>query len=87
MPGVEEKRHKNFLWTPADHLQDFSAFLSLYGIDYGDDFSDLVVNSISSDGRTMLLNGADPDYQRKRAVVRLVPDDPIFADGFDVTPL
>jgi len=64
-----------------------SAFLALYGIDYGDDFSDLVVNSITSDGKTMLINGADPDYMRKRAVVRIVPDDEIYADGFDVIPI
>ena len=79
--------NRGFIWTAADHMQDFSAFLSMYGIDYGNDFSDLVVNSITPNGRTMLVNGADPDYQRKRAVVRIVPDDAIFADGFDVTPI
>jgi len=79
--------NRGFLWTPADHTQDMSGFLSLYGIDYGNDFSDLVVNSITSDGRTMLINGADPDYMRQRAVIRLVPDDAIFADGFDVIPI
>jgi uncharacterized membrane protein len=79
--------NRGFIWTPADHTQDISAFLSLYGIDYGNDFSDLVVNAITSDGRTMLINGADPDYVRQRAVVRIVPDDAIFADGFDVIPI
>lgn len=79
--------NRGFLWTPADHTQDMSGFLALYGIDYGNDFSDLVVNSITSDGKTMLINGADPDYMRKRAVVRIVPDDEIYADGFDVIPI
>ena len=68
-------------------MQDLSEFLSLYGIDYGNDFSDLVINSITPDGHHMLINGADPDYMRKRAVVNIVPDDAIFADGFDVTPI
>jgi len=79
--------NRGFLWTPADHTEDMSSFLALYGIDYGDDFSDLVVNSITSDGKTMLINGADPDYMRKRAVVRIVPDDEIYADGFDAIPI
>lgn len=78
--------NRGFIWTPADHMQDFSAFLALYGIDYGNDFSDLVVNSITPDGKAMLVNGGNADYVRQRAVVRLVPDDAIFADGFDVTP-
>lgn len=79
--------NRGFLWTPADHTQDMSDFLALYGIDYGNDFSDLVVNSVTSDGKTMLINGADPDYMRQRAVVRIVPDDEIYADGFDVIPI
>jgi uncharacterized membrane protein len=79
--------NRGFVWTPANLTQDMSAFLALYGIDYGDGFSDLVVNSITSDGKTMLINGADPDYMRKRAVVRIVPDDEIYADGFDVNPI
>lgn len=78
--------NRGFIWTPADHTQDMSGFLALYGIDYGADFSDLVVNSITSDGRTMLINGADPNYMRQRAVVRIVPDDEIYAEGFDVIP-
>jgi uncharacterized membrane protein len=78
--------NRGFIWTPADHMQDFSAFLAIYGIDYGDDFSDLVVNSITPDGNAMLVNGADPNYVRQRAVVRITPDDAIFSDGFDVTP-
>ena len=78
--------NRGFIWTPADHMQDFSEFLALYGIDYGNDFSDLVVNSITPDGKAMLVNGGNADYVRQRAVVRLVPDDAIFADGFDVTP-
>jgi uncharacterized membrane protein len=79
--------NRGFLWTPADHLQDLSAFLALYGIDYGDDFSDLVVNAMTPDGRALLINAANADYVRQRAVVHLEPDDAIFADGFDVTPI
>jgi hypothetical protein len=79
--------NRGFIWTPADHMQDFSAFLAQYGIEYGNDFSDLVVNSITPNGKAMLVNGANADYMRQRAVVRLVPDDAIFADGFDVTPI
>jgi hypothetical protein len=30
-----------------------------------------------------LLNGLDADYQRRRAVVQIMPDDWIFADGFE----
>ncbi len=78
--------NRGFIWTPADHTQDLSAFLSLHGIDYGNDFNELVVNSVTSDGRTMLINGADADFMRQRAVVRIVPDETIFADGFDVIP-
>jgi uncharacterized membrane protein len=78
--------NRGFIWTPADHTQDFSAFLSLYGIDYGNDFSDLVVNAITPDGKAMLVNGADSNYARQRAIVRLVPDETVFADGFDVIP-
>jgi uncharacterized membrane protein len=78
--------NRGFIWTPADHMRDFSAFLADYGIDYGNDFNDMVVNSITPDGRMMLVNGADSNYTRQRAVIRIVPDDAIFADGFDVTP-
>jgi uncharacterized membrane protein len=79
--------NRGFIWTPADHLQDFSTFLANYGIDYGDDFGDLVVNAITPDGRTLLVNGANADFMRQRAVVHIEPDDAIFADGFDFTPL
>jgi hypothetical protein len=68
-------------------MQDFSAFLANHGIDYGNDFSDLVVNAITPDGKAMLINGADPNYVRQRAVIRVTPDDAIFADGFDVIPM
>jgi len=79
--------NRGFIWTPADHMQDLSAFLANYGIDYGDDFSDLVVNAITPDGKMLLVNGANADYVRQRAVVHITPDDAIFADGFDVIPI
>ncbi|HKE48321.1 MAG TPA: hypothetical protein VKB52_09660 [Rhodanobacteraceae bacterium] len=76
-----------FLWTQVDHMQDFVSFLSLYGIDYGGDFNDMVVNAITPDGKTMLVAGQGSDFSRQRAVVHVVPDDAIFADGFDVIPI
>jgi len=78
--------NRGFIWTPSDNMQDFSAFLASGGIDYGNDFSDLVVNAITPDGKSMLVNGADSNYVRQRAVIRMTPDDAIFADGFEVTP-
>lgn len=79
--------NRGFLWTPADHTQNIVSFLALYGIDYGSDFADLVVNSITSNGKTMLIAGEGSDFSRQRAVVRIVPDDEIFADGFDIIPI
>jgi uncharacterized membrane protein len=76
-----------FMWTPADHTQNIVSFLSLYGIDYGSDFADLVVNAVTPDGRTMLINAEAPDFTRERAIVRIVPDDEIYADGFDIIPI
>jgi hypothetical protein len=79
--------NRGFIWTPADHMQDITAYLANYGIDYGNGFMDLVVNAITPDGGMLLINGADPDYVRTRAVVHIARDDAIFADGFDVTPI
>jgi hypothetical protein len=79
--------NRGFLWTQVDHMQDFVTFLSWHGIEYGGDFNDLVVNSITPDGKTMLVAGQSSDFSRQRAVVHIVPDDAIFADGFDVTPI
>jgi len=76
-----------FIWTPADHMQDITAFLALYGVEYGEGFMDMVVNAITPDGRTLLINAEGPDYTRERAVVRIVPDDVVFADGFDIIPI
>jgi len=84
--------NRGFLWTPEGGLQDMSEWLAGHGIDYGDGFSDLVANAITPDGDLILLNGADADYARTRAVVRIdasVPeDDFIFGDGFEgIIPL
>jgi uncharacterized membrane protein len=79
--------NRGFVWTPADHMQDITVFLANNGIDYGEGFMDLVVNAITPDGKNLLINAEGPDYTRERAVVHITPDDAIFADGFDVTPI
>jgi len=78
---------RGFLWTERDGMQDLTAYLAHHGIDYGDGFMELVVCAITPDGRSLLLNGMDPDYLRTRAVVHIEPDDSIFADGFDIIPI
>lgn len=78
-------RNRGFLWTQETGLVDIVDFLAANGIDYGADFLDLVVNNITRDGSMMLLNGSNPEYQRQRAVVHVVPvlAPGIFADGFE----
>ena len=65
--------NRPFLWTPADHLQDLVAWLAFNGIDYGADFHDLVANSVTPDGRKILLNGLDDigqTLQKKSSIDR-----------------
>jgi len=78
-----------FYWTADGGMQDITGFLAGYGIDFGAaDWVDLLVNGVTPDGSTLLLNGLDADYVRRRAVVHIVRDDWIFADGFEgVGPL
>lgn len=79
--------NRGFLWTRDEGMQDMTTWLAAHGIDYGADFSDLVVNAITPDGDLLLINGTDADYMRQRAVVRIVPEEPvqdfIFSDGFE----
>jgi hypothetical protein len=79
--------NRGFLWTERDGMQDLVTYLANHGIEYGDGFTELVVCAITPDGRTLLINGADADYLRQRAVVHIEPDDSIFADGFDINPI
>lgn len=79
--------NRPFLWTPADHLQDLVAWLAFNGIDYGADFHDLVANSVTPDGRKILLNGLDENDAHRSAIITIVPPDDVFNDGFDSTPI
>jgi hypothetical protein len=79
--------NRPFLWTPADHLQDLVEWLATNGIDYGAGFHDLVANSVTPDGRKILLNGVDENDAHRSAVITIVPPDMIFSDGFDFTPI
>lgn len=74
--------NRGFVWTAGGGMVDLVALLAQHGIDYGADFNDLVINSITRDGRRMLINAADSEYFRRRAIVRLDPD-ALFADGFE----
>lgn len=74
--------NRGFVWSAADGMQDFVAVLAARGIDYGAGFGDLVVNAMTRDGRKLLANGMDGDFQRRRAIVHL-DGEAIFADGFE----
>ncbi|MGN6520178.1 MAG: hypothetical protein ACTHK2_12215 [Dokdonella sp.] len=82
-PNLGPTNH-GFYWTAADGPHDITAFLADWGIEFGAaDWVDLLVVGVTPDGRTLLLNGLDAEYQRRRAVVQVEQDDWIFADGFD----
>ncbi|MBA8883673.1 hypothetical protein [Dokdonella fugitiva] len=82
-PNLGPTNH-GFYWTAADGPQDITGFLAGWGIDFGAaDWIDLLVVGVTPDGRTLLLNGLDADYQRRRAVVQVQQDDWIFADSFE----
>ncbi|HEU4665564.1 MAG TPA: hypothetical protein VFS55_16160 [Dokdonella sp.] len=82
-PNLGPTNH-GFYWTAADGPQDITAFLAGWGIEFGAaDWVDLLVVGVTPDGRTLLLNGLDAGYARRRAVVRVEQDDWIFADGFE----
>ena len=73
-----------FYWNADGGMHDITQYLADYGITFGAaDWVDLLVNGVTPDGRTLLLNGLDAGYQRRRAVVQIVRDDWIFADGFE----
>lgn len=74
--------NRGFVWTAAGSIVDLVDFLAARGIDYGSGFGDLVVNAMTRDGRKLLLNGMDGDFQRRRAIVHL-DGEAIFADGFE----
>jgi hypothetical protein len=79
--------NRGFLWTESEGMQDIVAYLADHGIEYGEGFMELVICAITPDGRTLLINGMDPDYLRTRALVHIEPGDSIFADGFDIIPI
>jgi hypothetical protein len=82
-PNLGPTNH-GFLWTRADGMRDITLFLADYGITFGaSDWVDLLVNGVTPDGATLLVNGLDAEYVRRRAVVHIQRDDWIFADGFD----
>jgi uncharacterized membrane protein len=73
-----------FVWTAESGLIDMVDFLAQHGIDYGANFNELVVNSITRDGQHLLINGGNQDYQRQRAIVHIAPEvEVVFADGFE----
>lgn len=74
--------NRGFLWTAQGGMTNIVDYLADHGIAYGDGFNDLVVNAMSRDGRFLLMNGSDADYQRHRALVR-IDGDAIFANGFE----
>lgn len=87
-PALGPTNH-GFYWSADGGMRDITQYLADYGITFGAaDWVDLLVNGVTPDGRTLLLNGMDAGYQRRRAVVQIVADDWIFTDGFEgVVPL
>lgn len=82
-PALGPTNH-GFLWTAAGGMQDITQFLAGYDIDFGAaDWVDLLVNAVTPDGRTLLVNGVDANYTRRRALVHIEADDFIFSDGFE----
>lgn len=77
--------NRGFIWTAQTGVVNVVDFLADRGIDFGQGYYDLVVNSMSRDGRFLLINAMDADYQRHRALVR-IDGDAIFADGFEAQP-
>ena len=76
--------NRAFLWTRSEGMRDLVSWLAAHGIEYGDDFGELVANAITPDGNLLLLNGLDADYLRRRAIVQIeAVDDFIFTDGFE----
>lgn len=71
-----------FVWTADGGMVDLVAYLAEHGIDYGANFNELVIAAMTRDGRRLLINGGDENYQRQRAIVRIDPD-AIFANGFE----
>jgi hypothetical protein len=65
-------------------MRDITQYLADYGIEFGAaDWVDLIVVAVTPDGSTLLLNGVDANYTRRRAIVHIAADDWIFADGFE----
>jgi hypothetical protein len=71
-----------FRWTREGGAKCLIELMAEHGIPFGGDGWSLVPNSMSADGRTILLNGADADYALHSAVLTLT-EDGIFGDGFD----
>jgi hypothetical protein len=76
--------NRGFLWTESGGMQDLIAYLAAHDIDYGNGWLDLVANAVTPDGGSVLINGMDGDYARRRAIVHIESvDDFIFNDGFE----
>lgn len=76
--------NRGFLWTQARGMQDLVGYLAANGISYGDGWLDMVANAVTPDGQTLLINGMDGDYARRRATVHVeMTIDSVFGDGFD----
>jgi uncharacterized membrane protein len=73
---------RGFIWSEQGGIREMSAFLATHGIDYGSGFGSLIVNSMTPDGRKLLINGQDENYARRRAIVH-IDTDSIFSNGFD----
>jgi uncharacterized membrane protein len=82
-PNLGPTNH-GFLWTAANGAQDITDFLAGHDIAFGgNDWIDLLVNAVTPDGNTLLVNAMDADYTHRRAVIHIAPDDGIYADGFE----
>lgn len=71
-----------FRWTRQGGAKCLIELMAEQGIPFGGDGWNLVPNSISKDGRSILLNGQDADSNLRSGVLTLV-EDRLFSDGFD----
>jgi hypothetical protein len=74
--------NRPFRWTRDGGAKCLIERMTSAGISFGGDGWDLVPNSVSPDGRMILLNGQDPDYQLRSGVLTLIRDG-IFSNGFE----
>ncbi|HUD41045.1 MAG TPA: hypothetical protein VMR06_03510 [Dokdonella sp.] len=74
--------NKPFRWTREGGAESLIERIAAAGYAFGGEGWELVANSVSTDGRHVLLNGMDADYALHGAVLTFDRDG-LFADGFD----